>query len=623
LRDLALDDHEHAHYGPRLGDWLLLGFVVAGLVGNGLYVWHQLGPANDHTGRAIFFGLSLLAALWAALIYTFKLSVCVRVGPHSISVVRGPWRTELAWAQVTRLVERVQMVNRQRLRWVVAMARDGRSLQVREDMVNDYAAFRVEVWERYRLWRDHGGTWGATGGGPYAAHETASTRSAWWLILALTALLPGLYFTFILSEVGLLGPILILVALLCAMLSLRTLLGRQTYSVDAKAIQSKRFLRTMRLNWRDVKRVERTRRSYGGLLELGIQLGRVALRLAARGDGRVESFDWYPRVPEFLILRGAGRQIRIRLHRLDRPDEMLAWVEFYERSARHAAEAAVSRRTGPPQLPPATGAPLPAAADLTGASGPVDPWGEGRQGVVPSPLATGSGGGSPEPPVARSASEVADDSAVASADPRSAESSSSWLRAESSGAWHPGMPQVATGPFAARPEHPPVAESPAAETPTEQRADSAAAPLYGSTFGAAQPASARPPQPRTTGDLSHPEPSYPASAWQPSYQSPPQQRQPEAWSPAAEPMPQPGWAPTPVPQWPGQAEPKTELPDEMSAAAEDAPTNSSEPLADAFKFWRTPSQAPRPQFPRYGPAPGAEPTQPDDPTSFDRDEFLR
>jgi hypothetical protein len=79
----------------------------------------------------------------------------------------------------------------------------------------------------------------------------------------------------------------------------------------------------------------------------------------------------------------------------------------------------------------------------------------------------------------------------------------------------------------------------------------------------------------------------------------------------------------PGPQWPAQPEPKTEVPNEVSAAADDAPTNSSEPLADAFKFWRTPNQAPRPQLPRYGPPPGAEPAQPDDAASFDRDEFLR
>ncbi|HKB46291.1 MAG TPA: hypothetical protein VKC57_01245, partial [Ktedonobacterales bacterium] len=119
LPDMTLGERESTYFTPRMGDWVLLGLLVVVLLGNGLVMWHQLGPANDHTGRAIFFGLALLCALWCALVYTFKLSVCVRIGPHGVGVVRGPWRTELAWSQVSRLVERVQVESGQRLRWVV------------------------------------------------------------------------------------------------------------------------------------------------------------------------------------------------------------------------------------------------------------------------------------------------------------------------------------------------------------------------------------------------------------------------------------------------------------------------------------------------------------------------
>ncbi len=206
LPDLALDERESAYFAPRMGDWVLLGLLVVVLLGNGLVMWHQLGPANDHTGRAIFFGLALLCALWFALVYTFKLSVSVRIGPHGVGVVRGPWRTELAWSQVARLVERVQVESGQRFRWVVVFAQDGRSMQVREDMVIDYPRFRQEVWERFRLWRDHGGTWGATGGGAFSARESSSTETLWWLVAGCAALLPGLYFALVLPELGLLGP---------------------------------------------------------------------------------------------------------------------------------------------------------------------------------------------------------------------------------------------------------------------------------------------------------------------------------------------------------------------------------------------------------------------------------
>src|SRR5262249_39048516 len=123
----------------------------------------------------------------------------------------------------------------------------------------------------------------------------------------------------------------------------------------------------------DVTRVERARSPARLLYRLGILLGHVLLLLAARADSRVESFAWAPRVPEFLVIRGMGYQIRVKLHLLARPDELLAWIEFYEQVARQAQRPP----TGAPalQLPPQQ-----QPADLTGASGPLDPWGAGRGG---------------------------------------------------------------------------------------------------------------------------------------------------------------------------------------------------------------------------------------------------
>jgi hypothetical protein len=378
LPNLVLTEREQAFYGPRLGDWVLLGLLIVILLGNGLYIWHQM-DFSSHAGRVIFFGMLLASVLWGALVYMFKLSVCVRVGPHGMSVVRGPWRTELAWRDVSRLLERVQRLNGQRYRWLIVFARDGRRLQVREDMVSDYLRFKLTVNERYRLWSDHGGTWGTTGGGPYKAVEDVSSQVFWWAVLGGCLTLPGLYFAFLLPEIQTAGIALIAAGGLSAVMSIRDLLRRRTYTVDARALEVRRAGRTLRLAWRDVARVDRSRHPFGGLVRVGIGLGRVLLNLVARTDARVESFDWSPRVPEYLTLRGAGRLIRIRLHRLERPDEMLAWVEFYERVGRRLTQQ--EPRRGPTttrRLAPAL--PAPVQPDLTSESGPVDPWGGERAG---------------------------------------------------------------------------------------------------------------------------------------------------------------------------------------------------------------------------------------------------
>ena len=558
LPDLVLDDRESIHRPSRAGDWALLGVVVAVLLGNGAYVWHQLGPEKDHEGRAIFFGLALLCVLWAAIVYTFKLAVSVRVGPHGLSVVRGPWRTELAWREVGRLTERAQAQNGQGYRWVVALARDGRRMQVREDMVGDYQRFRLEIYERYRMWRDHGGTWGATNGGPFTAREAVSTQVTWWGIGAGVLALPALYVTLLLPELGIIGPAGLALAAVCALLSLRALLRRQGYIVDAKAIQAKQLGRTVRLTWRDVARIDRTRLPLNAALKAAIMVGRIVLRLAARTDARVQTFDWYPRLPEYLILRGAGRQVRIRLHRVAKPDELLAWVEFYERVGRRAAASEQARRTAPPTrtlAPEPT--PEPAPLDLTSASGPSDPWGGAREDVASAAAA--------DEPDARSGA------------------TDSWLRAE-------------------------PAPSPAASARDQLAAvDTDDVPVIHPEWGQG---GAEPSSRFASGDVTNDtgEPADPFAAhWRPT---------PAPFTPPAPPSHgvssytgsvEQLWAPTrPVdPVHVRQVEQAWPELEEASAGAEDegAATEAAESLADAFAPWRTDPNWQRPELPRFGPSP--------------------
>lgn len=390
LEDLALQERDSVFRAPSGGDWMLLGLVALGLLGTGLYDWMRLG-VDDHTGRAVFFGLMLVAIFWGALVYIFKLSMCVLVGPRGISLVRGPWRTELPWRDIARLVERTEADGGQRFRWVVAMARDGRELRVREDMVINYARFRAEVYERYLLWRDHGGTWGASGSGPFKATDIVANTVAWWLFAGVMVLLPGLYFWYLLPETGLTGLVLVGITGLCCLEALFTFLGQQTYTVGPKEITRKRPAQaTTHLHWRNVSRIDRTRHPAGGLIRVAIAIGRLLMATAARTDSRFKSFAWSPRVPEYLTLRGEGRHVRIRLNRLARPDEMLAWVEYYERIGRQraaspaqpgASQPGVVHRAAPPTAPigPFDGIPAGAAG-----SGPLDPWANGQGGDIPA-----------------------------------------------------------------------------------------------------------------------------------------------------------------------------------------------------------------------------------------------
>lgn len=382
LQELTLHDRDSAYHMPRGADWLWLALFALVVLGSGAYVWGQLG-LDSPVGRAVFFAGVLLSILWTALIYTLKLSACVVVGPRGLALVRGPWRTELTWAEVARLDDRPKTSGGQRFRWFIAYAYDARELRIREDMVENYPRFRAEANARYQVWNEHGGTWGATGGGPFAAEEDVAGLIAWWLAGAVVFLLPGLYFALLIGSTFVLGITLIALATVCALVALGISLGRQVYTVDRRAVVARRTVGETTLPWSEVTKVERVRSRAWLLSRIGITLVRMGLALAARADARVESFTWSPRAPEYLVLRAVGgRRIRVRLHRLAQPDEVLAWVEFYDRVAREA------RRAGPrPSQPIAPTPPVePAVPDLSGANGPADPWAQRRGGEpVPAP----------------------------------------------------------------------------------------------------------------------------------------------------------------------------------------------------------------------------------------------
>ncbi len=601
LREVPLGDRESAYHGTWSGDAMLLGLVVGVLLVNGVIIWNQLGPGQEHVRRALFFGVLLVSMFWAAFVYTFKLSVSVRVGPHGLAIVRGPWRTELPWREVTRLVERIQTHRQQRYRWVVALARDGRRLQVREDMVADYGRFRYEVYERYRLWQDHGGTWGTAGGGPFMAREVISGRVTWWSMLAVLFLLPGLYFTVLLPETGLVGPILLALGIAAGVLAVQVVLGRQSYTVDARSLKAAGPLRTLDLAWRDVSRVERLRHPFSGALEASIKAGRFALALAARTDPRVESFAWYPRVPEYLALRGTGRQVRIALHRVARPDELLAWVEFYERVGRRSAEQArrpssvASGRPAREELP----------ANLAAPGGPSDPWGASAPGGESEGATAADQSGGWE--VSVGGMSFIYDRAPGRATERPTDAGAG------APPQHPA-PQEAPRPAEAAPEwsvgqgyHSGLTGS-IDQLWSESRVDYSAAPPpgeRGSRFTSAGPGAAP--------DAVEPEPAMPA------------EHSPAGWTADAQRSnghAGPGDAGASGSQgheaWglPGG------VPDETETGGQDGPTDAVDSLADMFAPWRTNPRWSPPPLPRYGPT-QEQPAERRETPPFADDEFLR
>ena len=386
---MAQTDQDSVYHAPRAPDWLWLERLRARRAG-----LRRLGLGATRHGqrgrtRRLLRRGAAGAPLGRADLHLQALGERRgwpgRDGPDA----RPLWRTQLPWAEVGRLVERSNVSNGQRYRWLVALARDGRELRIREDMVSYYERFRVEVYERYRLWEDHGGTWGTTCWRPvHRPPTTSSNLIVWWLIGAAATLLPGLYFALLIPDGLILGPDAdLLRAALPAYGRDSAWLSRQTYTVDGSGgLRPAVPMGATALPWTDVMRVERLRSPARLLYRIGILFGHLLLLVAARADGRVESFEWAPQVPELLRRpRESGRQVRVNLHRLARPGSSCSrGSSSTSRSrARPCAHRPPPRRTSlPPEAQP---------ADLTGASGPLDPWGAGTRAAT-----SRRGGGQPQ-----------------------------------------------------------------------------------------------------------------------------------------------------------------------------------------------------------------------------------
>jgi hypothetical protein len=342
----------------HLGDWLVLALFAVMPLATGLDIWLQLGWSNV-TGRAAFGGLFLVAVGLAWAIYAYRIAIRVLVSLDGLAIHHGPRRWYLPWEEVNRLLERSQARDDQRYRWVVLEARDGRRLQVREDRVDDYARFRADVYAAYQAWREQSDDpdvrWTTWGGGLLVEREVSSP-ARWLGYLAVAGLAPGLYLRLLIPGAALPGVLLLACGALAACAGAGAWLRRQTVAVDAHGIEAHHRLGSIRLEWDTISRTERKRHPLGPAAVALAAALRTASILLRRPNPWTGGSPWLPRVPEELILRGAGRQIHVRLDRLEHPDAVLAQVEFYLRAAQQRAAQAPR-----PTLRASDGTPGPAA----------------------------------------------------------------------------------------------------------------------------------------------------------------------------------------------------------------------------------------------------------------------
>ncbi len=344
---LLWHDGKRTYRVKHRNDWLILLFFAALPVATGLNVWYEVGWSSS-TGRALFLGFLFLSALWAAAFYAVKIAIRMVISPSGLTVAHGPWQGHMAWWEISRLLERTRPGSGRRYRWLVAEAGDGRRLQIRDDAVADYERFLADVHAMYRDWREQTTQIGmqvqVQRGVPYTTKE--QPKSLVWLgSAAIVLALPGLYLWQAVPHAALVGLALTLSGLGLAGVGLGRWLRTRSIVLDARNIALRGITGRTSMEWVAVSRVERIQHPLRLVLRVGSAAVRMCRMVVNARNPWTGDFGWPRRPPEDLVLRGAGRRLRIRLSLVPQPEILLAYVELHVGAARlRAATGRPTRR---------------------------------------------------------------------------------------------------------------------------------------------------------------------------------------------------------------------------------------------------------------------------------------
>jgi hypothetical protein len=356
--------------GAHRNDWLILAFFAALPLLTGLDIGHELGWSTQSGRLALLLGL-VVAALWASIYSALKIAATVRVSAAEISVYQGPWHRSLTWHDTVRLTERARAGSLRDERWVVAEAADRRRLTIPASSLADYERFVHDVHATFADWRAH------------MAHTlrdevrldlplVAVERPqpiAWPIASGLGLGILGVLMLALARGLAWAGVVLLAGGAAVMYRAARRRLSARSLQLDDRGVEIRTRLGTSALTWTAITGVEQVRRGSTIFARAADTALDSALRLLLSTDRWTGGVPWPRHVPVELVIKGAGRRLRLRLDRVEAPDELLAHLEAWLRLAARAKAAAspvrritqrlaaVPKPTAPLDVSPPTQAP--------------------------------------------------------------------------------------------------------------------------------------------------------------------------------------------------------------------------------------------------------------------------
>ncbi len=344
-----------------LGGWLVLIVLASIFLATGFSIREALRQSHPVIADLVLVGASFVALCWAILYYALRVSAHAVVSDEGFVLVHGFIRHQIDWNEVARLDEWTRLDEGFRSQWIALSSTTGMRLQLRQDLVPNYVAFRADVIDKLDaiLAQPHSPPSMVSDLDTpiWFEEEVDNALSAWGVTLAIT-LFGGTSIVAFLHPIVWVGYALLTLAVIAGCGIALTYLLRQHLVVQPDGIQAWRGPARVALPWESLYNVDRER---GEKPSLRAALGRIILVLILQVDRRSGVIPAAGRSYGVITIHGgSGQRIQIRERHYAHPSWIRARLRLeIERLRQSAAPIAPSVAPLPPTGPLAAGTVLP------------------------------------------------------------------------------------------------------------------------------------------------------------------------------------------------------------------------------------------------------------------------
>lgn len=332
------------------GGWVVLVLLAGIFLATGISIRAALHAQHPILGDGAVFVAGGVALAWAALYYSLRVSVHAVISSEGLALVHGSWQHVIPWRDVVRLSEWTTLTDGIRYRWLALWAANGTRLQVRQDLVGDFDAFRSDLLAHLDAPAIPPAAITDLNQPMYLTADLRRTINSYGALMVI-GIAGGVMMLAFLPGIAIADLVVVGLGVVAFLVALGIIFFRQHITVSSAGVQTRRATFSRTIAWAAMYALERDHGT--GLRGAAGILGRGLVMLLFRIDRRSVVVPGMERSHSTITIRGnSGERIRIREESYHHPEWLRARLRA-EVAALQAAAAPIAPTVQPlPQTGP-------------------------------------------------------------------------------------------------------------------------------------------------------------------------------------------------------------------------------------------------------------------------------